>query len=161
MMWMLRALWLVVTQDLLKHSNNRRQNCCNFREHTNLHLSRVLSIQSWGVCCFLKVARTVAQHWGWETKSSVWVFKMPKLAQILEQSSGTRQVSLCVSVSVFLFWSLYKTNSDTLAVVFTTFWRHLWSITGQTHSSMESISGVNSHWKGSWWWSCSFESISA
>ena len=42
---------------------------------------------------------------------------MPKLAQILEQSSGTRQVSLCVSVSVFLFWSLYKTNSYTLAVV--------------------------------------------
>ena len=32
---------------------------------------------------------------------------MPKLAQILEQSSGTRQV--CVSV-FFLFWSLYKAN---------------------------------------------------
>ena len=32
---------------------------------------------------------------------------MPKLAQILEQSSGTRQV--CVSVFI-LFWSLYKAN---------------------------------------------------
>ena len=33
---------------------------------------------------------------------------MPKVAQILEWSSGVRQV--CVSV-FFLFWSLYKTNS--------------------------------------------------
>ena len=32
---------------------------------------------------------------------------MPKLAQIFEQSCGTRQV--CVSV-FFLFWSFYKTN---------------------------------------------------
>ena len=38
---------------------------------------------------------------------------MPKLAQILEQSSGTRQV--CVSV-FFLFWSLYKTNRFHVAV---------------------------------------------
>ena len=36
-----------------------------------------------------------------------------KLAQILEQSSGTRQV--CVSV-FFLFWSLYKTNRFHVAV---------------------------------------------
>ena len=43
-----------------------------------------------------------------ETKSSVWdLKKKPKLAQILEQSSGTRRV--CVSVFI-LFWSLYKTN---------------------------------------------------
>ena len=47
-----------------------------------------------------------------ETKSSVWE-KLPKLAQILEQSSGTRQV--CVSV-FFLFWSLYKTNRFHVAV---------------------------------------------
>ena len=36
-----------------------------------------------------------------------------KLAQILEQSGGTRQV--CVSV-FFLFWSLYKTNRFHVAV---------------------------------------------
>ena len=93
-----------------------------------------------------------------ETKSSVWE-KLPKLAQILEQWSGTRQV--CVLV-FFLFWSLYKTNRFHVAVglfsnrsqktskmrskhqwhtrlrlvchffVFTTFWRHHWSITEQT-----------------------------
>ena len=40
---------------------------------------------------------------------------MPKLAQILGLSSGTRQVSLCVSV-LFLFWSLYKTNGFHAAV---------------------------------------------
>ena len=34
----------------------------NFREHKNPHPSPVPSIQSWGVCCFLKVARTAAQH---------------------------------------------------------------------------------------------------
>ena len=47
-----------------------------------------------------------------ETKSSVWE-KLPKLAQILEQWSGTRQV--CVLV-FFLFWSLYKTNRFHVAV---------------------------------------------
>ena len=47
-----------------------------------------------------------------ETKSSVWE-KLPKLTQILEQSSGTRQV--CVSV-FFLFRSLYKTNRFHVAV---------------------------------------------
>ena len=40
---------------------------------------------------------------------------MPKLAQILGQSSGRKQVSLCVSV-LFLFWSLYKTNGFHVAV---------------------------------------------
>ena len=39
---------------------------------------------------------------------------MPKLHQILEQSSGTRQE--CVSV-VFLFRSSYKTNRFNVAVV--------------------------------------------
>ena len=38
---------------------------------------------------------------------------MPKLAQILEQSFGTRQV--CVSV-FFLFWSSHKTNRFHVAV---------------------------------------------
>ena len=38
---------------------------------------------------------------------------MPKLAQILEQSSGTRQVRVSV---YFLFWSLYKTNRFHVAV---------------------------------------------
>ena len=38
---------------------------------------------------------------------------MPKLAQILKQSRGARQV--CVSV-FFLFWSLYKTNRFHAAV---------------------------------------------
>ena len=91
---------------------------------------------------------------------------MLKLAQILEQSSGTRQAFVSV---FFLFWSLYKTNRfhvavglfsnrsqrtskcgknirDTLRlrlvchfIVFTTFWRHLWSITEQRHGNMESI----------------------
>ena len=42
-----------------------------------------------------------------ETKSSAWDLKMPKLAQILEQSSGTRQVYVSVFI---LFWSLYKAN---------------------------------------------------
>ena len=32
-----------------------------------------------------------------------------------------------------------KNNSGTRAAVFTTFWRHLWSITEQTHGNMESI----------------------
>ena len=49
-----------------------------------------------------------------ETKNSVSNFKNAlKLAQILEPSSGTRQV--CVSV-YFLFWSLYKTNRFHVAV---------------------------------------------
>ena len=49
-----------------------------------------------------------------ETKNSVSNFKNAlKLAQILEPSSGTRQ--LCVSV-YFLFWSLYKTNRFHVAV---------------------------------------------
>ena len=49
-----------------------------------------------------------------ETKNSVWNLKNAlKLAQILEPSSGTRQV--CVSV-YFLFWSLYKTNRFHVAV---------------------------------------------
>ena len=39
--------------------------------------------------------------------------KMSKLAQMFQQSSGTRQV--CVSV-FFLFWSLYKTNRFHVAV---------------------------------------------
>ena len=44
-----------------------------------------------------------------ETRNSVW----PKLAEILEQSSGTIQV--CVSVFLLL-WSLYKTNRFHVAV---------------------------------------------
>ena len=49
-----------------------------------------------------------------QTKNSVWNLKNAlKLAQILEPSSGTRQV--CVSV-YFLFWSLYKTNRFHVAV---------------------------------------------
>ena len=49
-----------------------------------------------------------------ETKNSVSNFKNAlKLAQIVEPSSGTRQV--CVSV-YFLFWSLYKTNRFHVAV---------------------------------------------
>ena len=46
--------------------HNWRQNCWdvvlksgNFREHKNPHPSPAPSFQSWGVCCFLKVARTV------------------------------------------------------------------------------------------------------
>ena len=38
---------------------------------------------------------------------------MPKLAQILEQSSGTRQAFVSL---FFLFWSLYKTNRFHVAV---------------------------------------------
>ena len=42
---------------------NRQQNCCRIfqgtKESTLLPLP---SIQSWGVCCFLQVARTTAQH---------------------------------------------------------------------------------------------------
>ena len=34
----------------------------NFREQKNPHPSPVPSIQSWGVCCILKVARTAAQY---------------------------------------------------------------------------------------------------
>ena len=50
---------------------NRRQNCRDIvlkegnlmiREQKNPHPSVVPSIQSWGVCCFLQVARTAAQH---------------------------------------------------------------------------------------------------
>ena len=49
---------------------NRWQNYCwdiilkygNFREQKNPHPSHVPSIQSWGFCCFIKVAQTVAQH---------------------------------------------------------------------------------------------------
>ena len=99
-----------------------------------------------------------------ETKNSVSNFKNAlKLAQILEPSSGTRQV--CVSV-YFLFWSLYKTNrfhvavglfsnrsqrtskcgkniSDTLRLRlvchFIVSTIVLWSITEQRHGNMESI----------------------
>ena len=83
------------------------------------------------------------------------------LAQIVGQSSGTRK--LCVSV--FFFFSGHsikqidsmlpwvcsvidhrrkKRKWHTLLLlvchffVFTTFWRHLWTITEQTHSNMES-----------------------
>ena len=34
----------------------------NLGEQKNPHPSPVPSIQSWGVCCFLQVARTRAQH---------------------------------------------------------------------------------------------------
>ena len=47
---------------------NQQQNCrdiffkCgNFREQNNPQT--LPSIQSWGVCCFLQVAQTAAQHW--------------------------------------------------------------------------------------------------
>ena len=50
-------------------SDNRRQKCWdillkwgNFGQQKNPHPSPVPSIQSWGVCCFLLVARTRAQH---------------------------------------------------------------------------------------------------
>ena len=35
------------------------------------------------------------------TKSSAWDLKMSKLAQILEQSFGTRQVYMCIGLSFF------------------------------------------------------------
>ena len=48
--------------------NNRRQNCWDFvlkwghfRGQKNAQPSPLPSIQSWGVCCFPQVARTVAQ----------------------------------------------------------------------------------------------------
>ena len=42
--------------------NNRRQNCClKLLRQKNAQPSPLPSIQSWGVCCFLQVARTVAQ----------------------------------------------------------------------------------------------------
>ena len=95
-------------------------------------------------------------------KEAFGTYTMPKLAQIVEQSSGTRK--LCVSV--FFFFSGHsikqidsmlpwvcsvidhrrkKRKWHTLLLlvchffVFTTFWRHLWTITEQTHSNMESM----------------------
>ena len=49
---------------------------------------------------------------------------MPKLAQIFEQSSGTRQV--CVSV-FFLFWSLYKSNRFHVAL-FSNRSQRMWNV---------------------------------
>ena len=55
----------------------------NFREHKNPHPSPVPSIQSWGVCCFLKVARTAAQHsWrAWRRKSYIFAFGSSKTSK--------------------------------------------------------------------------------
>ena len=99
---------------------------------------------------------------------------MPKLAQILKQSSGTKKAR-CVSVFFFsdnfikqidfmLPWvcsvtdhrwrqlNVIKTSSTHRLqpvwhfVVFTTFWCHLWFITEQTYSNMESISLAPKAW---------------
>ena len=99
---------------------------------------------------------------------------MPKLAQILKQSSGTEEGKMCIGF--FLFWSFHKTNRFHVAlglfsnrsqktsikcdkniidtrlqpfrhfVVFTTFWCHLWFITEKTYSNMESISLAPQAW---------------
>ena len=67
--------WLLESAPLRKEciffyeNLNRRQNCWdtilkqgNYREQKNPPPSPNLSIQSWGICCFLQVARTSAQH---------------------------------------------------------------------------------------------------
>ena len=68
-LWQIRVLSLsskgggfpppFTSQGRVVQSCNRRQ---NFGEQKNPHPSPVPSIQSWGICCFLQVARTRAQH---------------------------------------------------------------------------------------------------
>ena len=65
----------------------------------------------WETCCFAKCfchyfALSKKRHWK-TFQRNCSTKKVPKLAQILEQSSSTRQV--CLSVFC-LFWSLCKTN---------------------------------------------------
>ena len=85
--------------------HNWRQNCWdvlkqgNFREHKNPHPSPAPSIQSWGVYCFLKVARTVAQHclegMG-EEKLSFPLWKSGKCQKVhLGRSASTHFVADC------------------------------------------------------------------
>ena len=63
--------------------------------------------------------------------------KMLKLVKILEQSSDTKQVkSKC---RFFFPVHCIKLRLVCHFLVITTFWRHVWSITEQTHGKMKSI----------------------
>ena len=86
-----------------------------------------------------------------ETKSSVWDLKKCLIRwKILEQSSGTRQVCAWVcsvidhrrrqnGVKTSVTHSPLSLRLVCHFFVFNTFWRHLWSITEQSHGNMEFI----------------------
>ena len=80
-------------------NHNRRQNWwyivlewTSFGEQNNPHPSPLPSIQSWGVCCFLQIARTAAQHCMKEMGERNLYFPFFKLAKRQKGSWG-RSVS--------------------------------------------------------------------
>ena len=80
-------------------NHNRRRNWwyivlewTTFGEQNNPHPSPLPSIQSWGVCCFLQIARTAAQHCMEEIGERNLYFLFFKLAKRQKGSWG-RSVS--------------------------------------------------------------------
>ena len=91
---------IFTTVSIVCHHYETRRFAKSFRHYSALSKKRLC--KSFRRNC-IQVRRNVA----------FGTLKKPKLAQILEQSSGTRQVGVSV---FFHFWSLYKTNKFHVAV---------------------------------------------